>query len=107
MPAESLVDADDSHGEMLYQKKYQIRGEIRLIRLKENPGAAQQAVNDHQRLDRPILKITPRNDQITNGVPKFQVEQDATRREIIANLTHQVLQSLHTREVDVRIVSAR
>ena len=51
-----------------------------------------QALGDLQRLDRP--KITSRLDQRINGVPKFQVEQDATGREIIANPIPQVLDSL-------------
>ena len=47
--------------QIFHQKKDQIRDEVRHIRLKENPNAAQQG--DHQRLDRPILKITSRIDQ--------------------------------------------
>ena len=66
--------------QIFHQKKDQIRDEVRHIRLKENPNAAQQG--DHQRLDRPILKILSRIDQSINGLPKNQVEQDAARREI-------------------------
>ena len=40
----------------------------------------------------PILKITQGIDQRINGVPKLQVEQDLTRREIVAILTGHVLQ---------------
>ena len=85
MPAESLVKVvrriqDDSQGEILHKKKDQIREAVRHIRLKESPYAAQRAVGNHQRNDRPILQITPRSDQRIDGVPKFQVEQDPCRR---------------------------
>ena len=59
---------DDSQSEILVQKKDQIREEVRHFRLKESPKAAQQAVGNHQRSDRPILKITPRIDQRIDGV---------------------------------------
>ena len=48
---------DDSRGEINHQKKDQIREEVRHIRLKENQNERQQAVGDHQRLDRHTLKI--------------------------------------------------
>ena len=79
--------------EILHHEKDQLHGEVRHIRLKEKANAAQRAAGNHQRVDRPILKITPRIDQRIDGVPKVQVEQDPTRREVIANLPRQVLQS--------------
>ena len=72
-----------------------MRGEVSRVRLKEHPNAAQQPVGDHQRFDRPVQKITPRIDQRISGLPEFQIEQGVTRREIIANLTRQVFQSLN------------
>ena len=51
---------DDSQVEILDHKESHIREEIGHIRLKEHPNAAPQAVCDDERLDRPILKITPR-----------------------------------------------
>ena len=65
---------------LLIKEKGQIREEVRHIRLKENPNAAQQAAGDHQRFYIPILTIKPRNDGISYGIPQFQVEQDSTRR---------------------------
>ena len=59
---------------------------IRVRFLKGSPCAAKRAADHHQRSDNQILKITPRIGQRFNGVPKFQIEQDPTRREIIANL---------------------
>ena len=49
MPAESLVtvvkrNEDDSEGEIYDQEKYQIRGEFLCFRLKEDPNAADSAV---------------------------------------------------------------
>ena len=69
MPAESWANVvkrnkDDSHGEIPYQKKDQIDEEVRKIRSKESPCAAQRAVGNHQQNDRPILN------QRINGVPK-------------------------------------
>ena len=52
-------------------KKDQVHEEVRHVRWKERPYAAQQAVGDNKRLDRPILKMTPRIDQIIHGVPKM------------------------------------
>ena len=78
-----------SHKARLFQKKDQIREEVLHIRLKESLFCS----TNHERIDRPILKVTPRIDQRINGVPKCQVEQDPTRREFIANLARQVLQS--------------
>ena len=75
------------------EKKNQSREEVRHTRLRESPYAAQRAVGNHQRSDRPILKITPRIDQRINCVPKFRGELDPTRREIIADLTRLVLLS--------------
>ena len=83
----------DSQSEIVCQKKDQIQEGVRHICLQENPNTAQQAVGNHQRVDRPILKIKPKIDQIIHGLPEFQVEQDPTRRDIIPNLTPQVLQS--------------
>ena len=48
---------DDSRGEINHQKKDQIREEVHHIRLKQNQNEAQQAVDDHQRLNRHTLKI--------------------------------------------------
>ena len=98
MPAEKLGESGQKkkiiHKERFFlKKKNQIREEVRHIRLKESPYTAQRAVGNHQRIDRPILKITPRIDQRIHGVPNFQVEQDPTRTGIIANLTCQALQS--------------
>ena len=84
---------DGPPGEIVNQKKVQIREEVRHTSLKENPNAAQQAAGNHQRFDRPILTIKPRNDGISDGIPKFHVEQDLTRRQIIANLTRQEYES--------------
>ena len=88
------TNEEDSQGEILfYQQQDQVGEEVRHICLKESPRAAQRAVGNHQRIDRPILKVTPRIDQPINGVSKFQIEQESTGREIIANLTRQVSQS--------------
>ena len=89
MPPESLVkvvktNKDFSPGEMFYQKKDQIREDVRHIRLKESPHAAQRAVGKHQRIDTPILKITPRIDQRIDGESQFRLQQDPTRNEIIS-----------------------
>ena len=64
MPADSLVkvvkrNKNDSEGDILDQKKDQIPGTVRHIRLKESPYAAHQPVGNHQRRDKQILKFTP------------------------------------------------
>ena len=91
-----------SRGEIHYQEK-SIREEVRHVRLKENPDAAQQAVGDHQRLDRHILKITKELLVHLN----FQVEQDPTYKKSNHCESHSSsITVIKQSEVDGRIVSA-
>ena len=95
------------HKAILCQKKDQIREEFRHIRLKKSPYATQRVAGNHQRLDKPILKIKPRIDQIFQERPKFQVVHAILEtRQISAKIIRQVLQSSN-REVDGRIVPTR
>ena len=86
---------DDTASESIHPKKDQIPEEVRHVRLKECPYSAQRGVGNHPRSDNPILKITPRIEQLMIGVLKFQVGQGPIRRCIIENLTRQVVQSSH------------
>ena len=80
MPSESSVEMDkrnndDSEGAILNQRKDQILEEVRHIRLKESPYAAQRVVCNHQGSDKPILKITPRLDQRNNAYTNFRLSK--------------------------------
>ena len=70
MPAEFLVNVvkinkedSDSPGEILCEKKDEVREEVRRLRLKGSPNTVQKAAGDRERPDRTILKITPWIDQ--------------------------------------------
>ena len=112
MSAESLVKVVKRQkrpitGRFSVKRRIRFEKEFRHIRLKKSPYATQRVLGNHQRLDKPILQIKPRIDQILKGRPKFQFAHTILEtRQIIAKITRQVLQSSN-REVDVRIVTTR
>ena len=61
------------------------------MKLHEAP--RQEPAQGNLMRERAAIRLTPRNDHRVDGVPKAIVDEDPTRRTLIASLTMQVFQS--------------
>ena len=82
---------DDTEAEILCERKLSERKEALRMKLHEAP--RQEPAQKNLMRERAAIRLTPRNDHRVDGVPKAIVDEDPTRRALIASLTKQVLQS--------------
>ena len=82
---------DDTEAEILCERKLSERKEA--LRMKLNEAPRQEPAQENLMRERAGIRLTPRNDHRVDGVPKAIVDEDSTRRALIASLTKQVLQS--------------
>ena len=79
---------DDTEAEILFERTLSERKEALHIKIHE--ASRQEPARGNLMGERAAIRLTPRNDHRVDGVPKAIVDEDPTRRVLIASLTKQV-----------------